>query len=164
MTRKGVSRRGLLAMATGGAASMALAGGSLSAGAADGEGYAPPTLMTMGTVGVTPAETVRLSIVMYADPDAGWMLCDGFLSFNNLAGEQVATSKFHLSAGQGAYLDWTPRGKLARSQVYPMVTVTSDMTQPGYSTVVMGATVEIFDRLTLLNRASVVGVLRCTGA
>ena len=163
-TANGPTRRRMLAMATGGVAAAAIAG---TAGAARAAGAAPaidtsygrPTLMTVGTVGVTPTDTARLSIVMYADPDAGWMLCNGFLSFLNLSGVTVATRKFTLSAGQGALLDWTPRGKFARTQIYPMITVTSDMTQPGYSSVVMGATLEVFDRLTLVMRSSNVGIL-----
>ena len=154
----GLSRRSILTLATGGVAAAALARPGVAAAATDS--YDVPTLTTMGSLGVTPNETARLSLVMHADNPAGWMLCDGFLSFNNLAGKQVASAKFQLQAGQGAHLDWSPTGKLRRIQVYPLVTVTTDMSVGYYSQVVMGATFEIFDRTSLATRASVVGVLR----
>ena len=159
----GPSRRGLLAMATGGIAAgmatAALVGGPDAAGA---DTYTEPTLNTIGSIGVTPAETARLSIVMY--PTTGWLLCNGFLSFLNLTGDTVATAKFEIANGHGAYLDFSPRGKLARTQIYPLVTITTDMTTPGYAEVVMGATLEVFDRLTLLTRSSNTGVLTFAGA
>jgi hypothetical protein len=152
------SRRRVLAMATGGVAAAALVRPAAASAATDS--YDVPTLSTMGTLGVTPSETARLSIVMHADNPAGWLLCNGFLSFLNLSGVAVASAKFELQAGQGAYLDWSPRGKLERTQIYPLVTVTTDMSAGGYDSVVMGATFEVFDRLTQLTRTSVVGVLR----
>lgn len=157
----GLSRRGVLAMGTGGIAAAALVAG---ADAASAETYDEPTLSTIGSIGVTPSETARLSIVMYPTATAGWMLCNGFLSFLSLSGETVASAKFEIASGHGALLDWSPRGKLARTQIYPLVTVTTDMTTPGYSDVVMGATLEVFDRLTLISRTSNAGVLTFAGA
>jgi hypothetical protein len=156
------SRRKLLAIATGGVAAAALVRPTAAAAATDS--YDVPTLSTMGTLGLTPNETARLSLVMHADNPAGWMLCDGFFSFSNLTGQQVASAKFQLRPGEGAYLDWSPRGKLTRTQIYPIVTVTTDMSTGDYSEVVMGATFEVFDRLTQVTRASLVGVLRALPA
>lgn len=153
----GPSRRQVLAMATGGVAAAAFV---RPAAAVAEDAYDVPMLAAMGTLGVTPSETARLSLVMHADNPAGWLLCNGFLSFINLAGQQVASAKFELHAGEGTYLDWSPRGKLARTQIYPLVTVTTDMSVGDYSGVVMGATFEVFDRLTQATRTSVVGVLR----
>jgi hypothetical protein len=160
----GLSRRGLLALATGGIATAGLTTAGLVGGAdaAGAETYTEPTLTTIGSVGVTPAETARLSVVMY--PTTGWLLCDGFLSFLSLSGETVASAKFAIANGHGAYLDWSPRGKLARTQIYPLVTITTDTSAPGYSDVVMGATLEVFDRLTLVTRTSNAGVLTFAGA
>jgi hypothetical protein len=157
-TDAALSRRSILTIATGGVAAAALIRPGAAAAATDS--YDVPTLSTMGSLGVTPNETARLSLVMHADNPAGWMLCNGFLSFINMAGKQVASTKFQLQAGQGAHLDWSPTGKLHRTQVYPLVTVTTDMSAGDYTQVVMGATFEIFDRSTLATRAAVVGVLR----
>ena len=83
--RTALSRRSILTLATGGVAAAALA--RPEAAAATTDSYDVPTLATMGTLGVTPNETARLSLVMHADNPAGWMLCNGFLSFNNVAGK-----------------------------------------------------------------------------
>ena len=154
-----MSRRRLLAMGTGGIAAAALAG---TPDPASAEAYDEPTLATIGSVGVTPGEAARLSIVMY--PTTGWLLCNGFLSFLSLDGDTVATTKFQIANGHGAYLDWSPRGKLSRTQIYPLVTITTDMAMPGYSDVVMGATLEVFDRITLVSRTSNSGILRFASA
>jgi len=152
----------MLLMAAGGAAAATLARPG-SAGASDTAtaSYDAPILAAMGTVGVTPAETARLSIVMHAENPAGWMLCDGFLSFNSIAGQQLASAKFSITSGQGAFVDWTPRGKLQRTQVYPVVTLTTDMSVGDYSEVVMGASFEVFDRLSLATRTCTTGIF-CT--
>jgi len=145
-----ISRRRALGLAGAGSAVVAF---GVTGEEAEAAGNPLGGEATFGSIGVTSAQVARLSAVNYDSPGAaesGGIAgggCIVALEIHRLSGEVLASQRFQLAPGQGAFLDATAGRQTPREQIYGVVKHIVQRSAPSGDHM-MGATLEIFDIAT----------------